>query len=170
MKLLKNCILVFIYCFLISSCSISGEDLESSDYLANSSVSNVVLRINKDSFDALNANRLKNIEEGDPFKIVNGKKNGDFLEITVSYSGGCQIHKFDVVWDGIVFTNDPCNMNLIIIHKANNDSCEASITETIIVNLKELLGNNDYINKCSYSIFSTYNSTENPNIKILGTN
>lgn len=169
MKLLKNSLLIIIY-ILISSCSNTSDDIPSTDYLANSSISNVVLRINKDSFDLLNANRLKNISEGDSFKIVSGKKNGDFLEITVSYGGGCKLHKFDVVWDGIVYTNDPCNMNLILVHNGNNDSCEALITETIIVNLKELLGNNEYINKCSYSIFSTYNLTENPNVKILGTN
>ena len=166
MNYLKLNLLTAILLLFITSCSVSSdEDLNSADFTANSSASNVVLRINKESFDTYNVNRLKNISEGDTFEIVKGKRNGDFLEITVAYSGGCQSHMFNVVWDGIVYT-DPYNINLMLVHNANNDACEAYITETIIINLKELLGDVNYISTSAYSIYNTFNTTNSPNVKI----
>ena len=52
-------------------------------------------------------------------------------------------------------------MNLILIHDANNDHCEALITQTINVNLNELVGDVSYKDNCAYHIFSTFNSSDN---------
>lgn len=158
--------LVFCILFIVTSCSNADDNAVYNDFLNNTSSSNVILRINKSLFDNIDSNRINNVSEGNFIKINSGKKNGDFIELSVSYSGGCKTHNFEIIWDGIVYTNEPCNMNFLLVHSGNNDSCEAYITETIIINLKELLGDVTYSSSCSFNIFNTYNTSNIPNIKI----
>ena len=158
--------LFFCILFIATSCSNADDTAVYNDPLNNISSSNVILRINKSIFDDIDNNRINNISEGNFIKINNGKKNGDFIELSVSYSGGCKAHNFEIIWDGIVHTNAPCNMNFLLVHSGNNDSCEAYITETIIINLKELLGEVTYSSSCSFNIFNTHNASNIPNIKI----
>lgn len=159
---------IFSVALVVISCSKS--DNENTLNASFSDVSSTVLRINKETFDKINSSRKKNISEGDAFRINKGERKGDILQLNVSYSGGCKQHSFEIIWDGLVYTNNPCNMNLLIIHRGNNDTCEALITETIMVNLKELVGDITYKDKCAYTIFSTFNSSETPDIGIMGIN
>ncbi|REE81719.1 hypothetical protein BX611_1255 [Lutibacter oceani] len=151
------------------SCSNGGDsvdayqspgDLFLNDALSGSSTSNAVLRINKDVFDTINSNRLNNLNEGDFYTINEVNREGDFIQINLSYAGGCEQHDFQIIWDGIVYTDNPCHMNLLLIHNANNDYCEALITQTVYINLKELVGEVSYKDSCAYYIFSTFNSSE----------
>ncbi|HEY9168132.1 MAG TPA: hypothetical protein VIN72_01440 [Lutibacter sp.] len=159
---------IYITAILVVSCSKNDNVNISSDSVSN--VSSTILRIDKEAFSKLNSNRTKNISDGDIFTINKGTRVGDILQLNVSYSGGCRQHFFEIIWDGLVYTDNPCFMNLIIIHKGNNDTCEALITETIIVNLKELVGDITYKDKCAYTIFSTFNSSETPDLEIMGIN
>ena len=88
----------------------------------------------------------------------------------MSDSGGCNEHAFEIIWDGIVFTDDPCHMNLILIHNSNNDDCEALITETITINLNELMGDVVYKDSCAYNIFTSYNSTKTADVTVKSSN
>jgi hypothetical protein len=164
-KIVTICCVVF----LTISCG-NSEDVDEDVYFGgadNSAAgSDVVLRINQELFDSFRANSISNMSEGDPFTIKNAKKEGDFIEIELSYSGGCKKHSFEIIWDGLVYTDAPCHINLQLVHRANNDLCEALITETIFVNLKELIGDVTYKDTCTYNIFSTYNSTETPDVII----
>jgi len=164
--------LIFLLILFSISCSnggdvadaayLSPEDNSLSDALTSSSSNtNALLRINKDIFDDINKNRLNSINEGDFFKINKVTREDDNIQINLSYAGGCEQHKFQIIWDGIVYTDNPCHMNLILIHDANNDSCEALITQTINVNLNELVGDVSYKDNCAYHIFSTFNSSDN---------
>lgn len=128
------------------------------------------LRINEDVFNTINTNRINKIRKGEAYSINNVKRIGDFLHINLSYSGGCKIHDFEIIWDGIVYTDEPCHMNLLLIHNANNDTCEALITRTIVVNLEELIGDVLYKDNCAYHIYSTYNSSEFADAVIEGLN
>lgn len=159
-------LMLFFVIALFSGCSNSDDAVADDQFTTTANASNVILRINKTVFDTLNSNRVLNISEGDEIKINSGKKNGDFLELSVSYSGGCKLHNFEIIWDGVVYTNNPCNLNLLLIHSESNDTCEAYITETILVNLKELLGNTTYSTDCVFNIYSTFNFTNIPNVKI----
>ena len=67
--------------------------------------------------------------------------NGDCLEISVSYSGGCQENKFEVVTDGTIIETEPPLIKLGLIHD-DTDDCEAYITETISMGL----GENTFLN------------------------
>ncbi|WP_157961121.1 hypothetical protein [Lutibacter citreus] len=128
------------------------------------------LRINEEVFNSLEKNRLNELVKGDDYKINFVKREGDFIQINLSYSGGCQNHSFELIWDGKVYIDDPCHMNFILLHDGNNDDCEAYITETITINLDALVGNVSYKNDCSYYIFSTYNSNKNADAIVRGMN
>jgi len=166
---------LIVIVFLNISCSNSddvGDRLYTSDgaYLVQNEALNAKLRINEDVFNTINTNRTNKISKGEVYSINNVKRVGDFLQINLSYSGGCKIHDFEIIWDGIVYTDEPCHMNLLLIHNANNDTCEALITETIVVNLAELIGDVLYKDNCAYHIYSTYNSSQIADAVIKGIN
>ena len=176
---MKNILIKFlsiiVFTLLIASCSNNGTEdavLTDANYnsLVNSSASNTTLRINTEVFNTLNNNRINNINTGEFYSINEVKREGDSININLSYSGGCKQHDFQIIWDGIVYTDNPCRMNLLLIHNSNNDGCEALITETISVNLKELVGDVVYKDSCAYHIFSTYNSGEIADVIVEGIN
>ncbi|MCX6325215.1 MAG: hypothetical protein NT144_00990 [Bacteroidia bacterium] len=76
----------------------------------------------------------------DPFELGDIVINGDKVEITVSYPGGCTQHAFEIVWDETVTNSNPTTINLVIIHDAQGDICEAYITEVLTFALDDLLG------------------------------
>lgn len=161
--------LIFI---TLNSCSTTVEDSDAlyNDALISSYASPVLLRINSEAFKEVNTNRLNSISTGDSFKINSAKRIKDILEVSISYSGGCKQHTFEVIWDGIVYTDPPCFINFIITHNANTDSCEALITETLFINLKDLIGDNEYKDSCDYNIFTSYNTTKTADVTVKSSN
>jgi len=155
---MKSFLFIIIAAFSFISCSDNQDDIDLNSTINN----NIVLQLNKKVFDKIDNNRKKNISEGDNFTIKESKREGDNLQIVLEYSGGCKVHTFEIIWDGIVYTNDPCKINLLLIHRGNFDNCEALITATINIDLKEFIGNIPYKNNCDYHIFSSYNFSENP--------
>lgn len=165
---------LFIIVLLNISCSNSDDKnsplLQDAVNQIQNEVLNAKLRINEEVFNTINTNRTNKISKGEAYSINNVKRVGDFMQINLSYSGGCKIHDFEIIWDGIVYTDEPCHMNLLLIHNANNDTCEALITKTIVVNLEELIGDVLYKDNCAYHIYSTYNSSEFADAVIEGIN
>ena len=154
---------VLLFFLTFSSCSVNEDSnmVEAANDLFYSEFLNAKLRINKEVFDEINENRIGSKGEGKLFTINNVKREEDLLLINVSYSGGCKPSEFEIIWDGIVYLDEPCHMNLLLISKENGDLCEALITETIVVNLKELIGDVIYKDSCDYYLFSTFNFGEN---------
>lgn len=161
--LMKNSFFLFLMGLSLFSCSDNEIDLSNP---SSSNNPNIVLRLSKDIFDTIDNNRKNNISEGDSFSIIESKRNGDDLQITLSYSGGCNEHTFEIIWDGIVYADNPCKMNLLLIHRGNFDGCEALTTDTINIDLKKFMGNIMFKDTCSYHVFSTYNFSENPDMII----
>ncbi|MEO0559318.1 MAG: hypothetical protein AAF170_14165 [Bacteroidota bacterium] len=56
--------------------------------------------------------------------------DGDVLQVTVSYSGGCERHEFEL---GTSATGP--EHELWLKHDANNDTCEAYITERLRISV-----------------------------------
>ncbi|UMB61255.1 hypothetical protein MHL31_03400 [Lutibacter sp. A80] len=174
---MKNKIHFYLYLTIVSFVLYSCSALDENDNLTYSNnfdelsfASPVLLRINSEVFNTLTTSRLSNIETSDLFEINKANRIDDIIEVSISYSGGCKQHSFEVIWDGIVYTDPPCFMNLLIIHNANNDNCEALITETISINLKDLIGENNYKDNCTYNIFIGNNSTNTADIIIESSN
>ena len=160
----------------ILSCSITEDNdvMNASDSLnsdvTNSEFLNAKLRINKDLFDEINKNRKESRAEGKLFTINNVNREVDILLINLSYSGGCKPLEFEIIWDGIVYIDEPCHMNLLLINNENGDLCEAFLTKTIVVNLKELMGEVIYKDTCDYYLFSTFNFGENADVIVSALN
>ena len=64
--------------------------------------------------------------------------SGDVLTLNVSYSGGCEAHEFTLITSGVFLESDPVQLQAVIAHNANGDSCEAWITETYHFNVSPL--------------------------------
>ena len=68
---------------------------------------------------------------------------GDTLRVTVSYGGGCEDHGFTLVLADAFMMTDPPRLPATLAHQANNDPCEAWLTEELefdLTPLKELHG------------------------------
>jgi len=78
------------------------------------------------------------IPPSDPFTLNSAAINGDNLELSVTYSGGCESHDFDLCWSGLVMTSLPPQVNISLIHENNNDSCDALPTEALSFDLSSL--------------------------------
>ncbi len=163
---MKFFLFIIIAVFSIISCSDNQDDFDLTSLIN----SNLVLQLDKGIFDKINNNRKSNISEGDNYTIKESKRERDNLQIVLEYSGGCKVHTYEIIWDGIIYSDDPCKINLLLIHRGNFDNCEALITDTINIDLKELIGDISYKNDCAYHIFSSYNSSENPDIIIDAVN
>lgn len=162
-------VIICSFVLLLFACSETTSDSVDQIYLAQADElrsSIPFLIINKENFDNLDINRKNDISRGDTFIFDNIKRNRDQLELTISYTGGCELHYLSIVWDGIIYTDNPCHMSLIITHNANNDNCESYVTKTFYINLKNLVGDIEYKDICEYRFYSTFNSSDEPDLKI----
>ena len=75
----------------------------------------------------------------DPTTHINEIRiEGDLLQLTVSYSGGCEEHVFELIGTKNFMESEPVQVNIRLSHNANNDPCDALITEELIFNLSPL--------------------------------
>jgi len=78
--------------------------------------------------------------ESDPYFLNNSQRNESILYVDVSYSGGCENHEFEVVWDGLIYETNPPQANILISHNANGDACEAFLSDTLTIDLNQVFG------------------------------
>lgn len=71
----------------------------------------------------------------DVFELNEAAITGDKLAVKVSYSGGCRDHMFTLVASGAFMESDPVQLDVALAHNANDDSCEAWITEGYLFDL-----------------------------------
>jgi hypothetical protein len=101
--------------------------------------SETVLTKSGDDYTEAYANRSSEISS--PFELQNVSVSDDNVEITVAYSGGCKKHNFEIIWDENINFGNPPVINLIVIHHANGDACEAYIKEDLKFNVSDLMDN-----------------------------
>ena len=65
----------------------------------------------------------------DPYELSAASISGDTLSVTVSYGGGCADHAFTLVLDNAFRMMDPVRLQATLAHEANDDPCEAWLTE-----------------------------------------
>ena len=73
--------------------------------------------------------------QSDPFVINAARIVGPDLEIDVSYSGGCKTHGFQLIWPEAILTIYPYQFAFYLSHQAYGDTCEAWVSETLIIEL-----------------------------------
>lgn len=80
------------------------------------------------------------LSTGDGYAIEGSSRiQGDVLTVLVGYSGGCEDHEFRICWpDQSFMESTPVQVGLTLFHNANNDTCEAYISEEIELDLTPL--------------------------------
>lgn len=72
--------------------------------------------------------------DGDHAPVI----ENDTLTLTISYSGGCASHDFDLVTNGSFMESDPVQLIVALTHDDNGDTCEAYPTERYSFDLEPL--------------------------------
>lgn len=101
--------------------------------------SRIILTKDLAAFNTADSNR--SAVSSAPFDLNQITLTGDSVEVSVAYSGGCEQHTFEIIWNGVITGTNPPAIDLIIQHNANGDSCKAHITETLTFPLTALTGN-----------------------------
>ncbi len=74
----------------------------------------------------------------DLFSIEGGEINGDILKLTVSFTGGCEEHKFRLIVSTIFLQSKPPKAFVLLTHDAKDDTCTQSIMEELRYDLTPL--------------------------------
>jgi hypothetical protein len=74
----------------------------------------------------------------DPYVINSYEINDDILKVEVSFGGGCRAHDFAFIALPGFMESSPVAANVLLSHDANNDLCEAWLTEDLRFDLSSL--------------------------------
>ncbi len=129
---MKTIVLFVTILMLLSACKNDNDDA-----VTNPEASEVALKAGFDLFTNAMAQRDQSV--GDPFDLLALHFNDDIVKITVGYSGGCRKHAFELIWGEQIISGNPPSVNMILIHNANGDNCEAYITEELVFNVSEFM-------------------------------
>ena len=78
--------------------------------------------------------------QSDAFQLNSAAVNNDVLTASVSYSGGCRNHDFVLLARHAfqVTIPDSVQLKITLIHNANDDPCEASLSELLHFDLRPI--------------------------------
>ena len=85
--------------------------------------------------------RIGEFIESDPLTIDSLRLEGNTLFMTVTYSGGCAEHKFQVIGSPAVMKSLPPKRSVQIAHDANGDSCRGMVTRILEIDLTNIAYN-----------------------------
>ena len=74
----------------------------------------------------------------DDYELVAATLTGDTLAVVVSYGGGCEEHLFALDASAAFRESDPVQIAVELAHNANNDACEAWLTQNYFFDLTPL--------------------------------
>lgn len=85
-------------------------------------------------------------DDGDPIEVGHPDGTGDAvwieedtLHVIVSHGGGCEEHVYEICWpDQAFMESEPVQVALEIWHDANDDMCDAYLTEELAFDLTPL--------------------------------
>lgn len=72
------------------------------------------------------------------FTIQEASINGNVLRVTVSYSGGCGNHQFELVGSPNISKSLPPIRSIELVHQSNGDACKEKMEETLLINISNL--------------------------------
>lgn len=73
-----------------------------------------------------------------PVNITAAAIKGNTLTIDVSYSGGCQEHRFDLVGNEAIAKSLPPQRSIRLVHTGEPDACEALVRQTLSFDISNL--------------------------------
>jgi hypothetical protein len=74
----------------------------------------------------------------DYFDIEYLRIYGDYIEINVVYSGGCEDHDFKLISKEYFMESEPVQIDCVLSHEDNDDPCDSIVMETLLFNLTPL--------------------------------
>jgi hypothetical protein len=126
---------------MLSSCSQHELDTTLDDTPSTTPKFGPNFKFYTDSNLFLETQNLRTSSSSDDFSIRKVTREKGKLTIDVSYSGGCQEHDFEVVWDGVVNLSNPRIVNLMLKQNSHDDTCEALVEDKIEIDLKSYFNN-----------------------------
>lgn len=77
-------------------------------------------------------------QASDLISISDVRVKGNKMLIDVNYSGGCEVHQFQLIGSAMISKSLPPIRAIQLVHTANNDKCKMLVNKTLEVDLKEL--------------------------------
>ena len=74
----------------------------------------------------------------DEYVLNSATITDDRLDLNVSYGGGCERHQFTLVSSGVYLELFPVQLGVSLAHNANNDPCEAWLTDNYYFDLSAI--------------------------------
>jgi hypothetical protein len=101
----------------------------------------------QNSKKAVNVNECNNFITGsesalskfpaDPFNLDTFYIFGNYFYASLSYSGGCEEHCFNLGWNEMIMESYPPQTVLDLFHDSKNDMCRAFINDSIKINISD---------------------------------
>ena len=85
-------------------------------------------------------------------RILDSKIIGDILQIKIEYSGGCEKHDFNLIFNGVWKRSLPPKITLFLEHNYEHEKCKSLVSKIIEFDIKKLKEKNNevYINLVGY--------------------
>jgi hypothetical protein len=123
--------IIVVLLFLSIGCVQTKEDMA-----FDTNVTSIDLINDSTQYNKLIVNRGASIS--DAYQIDSAWIIDNWLNVRVSYSGGCKFHHFNAYYGGSsVYTEWPI-IDILLTHQANGDLCEAYVTQELTINLNWL--------------------------------
>ncbi|MES2587826.1 MAG: hypothetical protein V4622_02530 [Bacteroidota bacterium] len=94
-------------------------------------------------------------KSNDPYKIKSIKLERNYVIIEVTYSGGCEVHDFQLIGSKFLSKSIPAIRNVQLVHNKKNDSCKKLVTEKLKFSISVLAQNYEPGNKVEL-LFDNY--------------
>jgi hypothetical protein len=70
-------------------------------------------------------------------QILNAFISDSTLTLKVSYSGGCEVHSFELIGSKMIQKSLPPIRGIMLIHNSNNDDCRAIVEQELRFNVSK---------------------------------
>ena len=74
------------------------------------------------------------------YKIISSHITESILTINLTYSGGCEEHTFELMFNGMYMKSLPRQGSLYLLHNSNGDMCKKLIEKELKYNLAPIVG------------------------------
>jgi hypothetical protein len=150
----------------ISSCIKENKDLSNPEVLDKGTYTFL-----KSAGLASEASENRSEEYSAAFDITKVERKDDTLKITVSFLKGCEINKFQIIWNGTVLYSFPPMINLFV--KRSTENCRPSqdtISQILKINLAECIGNKSLIKEANFIVSNASKKLNSTNSDITISN
>ena len=121
---------LLLFTILLPSCLDDSEELENVSPATNVKV---------DYAGDFTSNLEYVTPQGAKFEISSNIMDKNRLYIDVAYTGGCELHKFEFIWNHTIQYSEPPSLTLMLVHTNNDDLCEALFKERISLDMHRVL-------------------------------